>query len=276
MKNYHISELCIRDPFIFQENGKFYLTGSRGKGDRLSPNFDDQDAFLGYVSEDMENFYGPYILFDGFESNEYWAPEIHKYKGKYYLLGTIHKKDARRGTYSFVSENILGPYQPLNENSLTPLEEEALDGTLVIEDGVPYLIYCHEWLQINNGAMKLIQLSDDLSQSLGKAKTLFNALDAKWVGSNGRGYVTDGPFVIKENNTYKMIWSSFKDSETYCLGVATSDNLFEGWKQEETPRFEDDRGHGMLLNINNEQYLISHKPNHPRGKERLIFTKFNF
>ena len=57
MRNYRKDELCIRDPFIIEENGKYYLTGSRGKGDRLSPNFDDQDAFLCYTSDDLEKIH---------------------------------------------------------------------------------------------------------------------------------------------------------------------------------------------------------------------------
>jgi hypothetical protein len=27
----------------------------------------------------------------------------------------------------------------------------ALDGTLWVEDGVPYMIFCHEWIQITDG-----------------------------------------------------------------------------------------------------------------------------
>lgn len=274
---YHKDELCIRDPFIIKEDNKYYLTGSRGLVDKVSPNFDDQDAFLCYVSEDLIHFYGPYILFNEWSSMEYWAPEIHKYKDSYYLFGTIHKKNKRRGTYIFKSDNILGPYKPLSEDSITPSDEEALDGTLFVDEGVPYMIYCHEWLQIHNGAMKIIRLSDDLSSRVSEPITLFHAKDAKWVGENDRGgFVTDGPFLKKENGIYKMIWSSFLDKDTYALGVAYSDNLFSNWKQEENARLIDNRGHGMLILLNNEQYVVSHAPNAPRGLERLIIDRFDF
>ena len=277
MKMYHRDELCIRDPFIIKENNKFYLTGSRGKGDKLSPYFDDQDAFLCYESKDLIHFYGPYILFDKWESMEYWAPEIHKYNNKFYLFGTIHLKDKKRGTYIFVSDNILGPYTPVSEESITPSEEEALDGTLFVENGKPYLIYCHEWLQIHDGAMKIVELSTDLTRRVGEAITIFNATEANWVGENDRGgYVTDGPFVVKEDGIYKMIWSSFDKNMSYSLAVATSTNLFSGWKQEKNTRFNDDRGHGMLINLNNVRHIVTHKPNSPRGKERLIIEKFDF
>lgn len=277
MKKYHRDELCIRDPFIIFDNGKYYLTGSRGKGDKLSPNFDDQDAFLCYESEDLVYFYGPYILFDGWDSFEYWAPEIHRYKDEYYLFGTIHLKNKKRGTYIFKAQNILGPYIPLTGESITPSEEEALDGTLFIDNGVPYLIYCHEWLQIHNGTMKIVQLSIDLKSRVGESKILFAAKDAKWVGENDRGgYVTDGPFVVKEDGLYKMIWSSFTNPNTYCLGIATSKNLCSGWQQNDNAKYIDDRGHGMLFNIDGVRHVISHRPNSPRGKERLVIEKFDF
>lgn len=277
MKIYHIDELCIRDPFLIEENGKYYLTGSKGKGDEFRPLFDDQDAFLCYESTDLIHFYGPYILFDGWDSFEYWAPEIHKYNNKYYLFGTVHLKNKRRGTYIFVSDNITGPYLPISDESITPSDEEALDGTLFVDEGKPYLIYCHEWLQIHNGGMKICELSQDLTKRIGKPITIFNAKDAKWVGENDRGgFVTDGPFVVKENGEYKMIWSSFDKKETYSLSVATSKHLLSGWVLEETTRYCDDRGHGMLINLNGEQHLVSHKPNHPRGKERIIIEKFKF
>ena len=73
-----------------------------------------------------------------------------------------------------------------------------------------------------------------------------------------------------------MIWSSFDKNMSYSLAVATSDNLFKGWEQEDVTRFSDDRGHGMLIDINNVRCLVSHKPNSPRGKERLIIEKFDF
>lgn len=277
MKMYHKDELCIRDPFIIKDNDKYYLTGSRGKGDRLSPNFDDQDAFLCYESGDLVHFYGPYILFDGWDSFEYWAPEIHKYNDKYYLFGTVHKKDKRRGTYIFVSDKVTGPYTPVSEESITPSDEEALDGTLFVDNGKPYLIYCHEWLQVHNGGMKIVELSEDLSSRVGEPILLFNACDAPWVGENDRGgYVTDGPFVIKEDGIYKMIWSSFDKNMSYALGVATSTSLLSGWKQEGVTRFSDNRGHGMILNIDNQRCVVTHKPNSPRGKERLIIEKFDF
>ena len=47
-------------------------------------------------------------------------------------------------------------------------------------DGKPYMIYCHEWLQNWNGTMEKIELKPDLSGSIGKGKILFRASDSPW------------------------------------------------------------------------------------------------
>jgi len=39
----------------------------------------------------------------------------------------------------------------------------ALDGTLYVEDGKPYMVYAHEWIQLVDGNMEAIQMSPDLT-----------------------------------------------------------------------------------------------------------------
>lgn len=275
MKKINVKDLYIRDPFVFKENGIYYLTGSRGN--QLDPTI--QNCFVGFKSLDLINFEGPYILFESHEknwkSNEYWAPEIHKYNGKYYLFGTIKLSDKCRGTYVFCSDSPLGEYKPLNNKPLTPLNWESLDGTLVIENDVPYLVFCHEWLQVRDGEIAIIQLSKDLSNSIGEPKILFKASDAKWVTPifNDK-YVTDGPFVYKYNEQYKMLWSSFYNDK-YVLSIITSNNLFENWIQEKIPYLNDNSGHGMLFIDNDKVKLVYHSPNNPKGQERLKIIVIN-
>ena len=51
----------------------------------------------------------------------------------------------------------------------------ALDGTLWVENNVPYMVYCHEWVQLHgDGTMELVELSEDLSQTIGTPMVLFN------------------------------------------------------------------------------------------------------
>jgi hypothetical protein len=39
----------------------------------------------------------------------------------------------------------------------------TLDGTLWVEDELPYMVFCHEWVQIKDGTVESVRLKDDLS-----------------------------------------------------------------------------------------------------------------
>ena len=120
-----------------------------------------------------------------------WAPEMHAYQGKFYLFATltyqrtlpIAKPLQRdnwpemhiRGTHVFRSDSPLGPFEPLKQGSHTPAEWMALDGTLFVEEGKPYMVFCHEWVQVVDGTMDVVQLTDDLSGVVGQPQLLFRA-----------------------------------------------------------------------------------------------------
>ena len=104
----------------------------------------------------------------------------------------------------------------------------ALDGTLWVEEGIPYMVYCHEWVQIVDGSMELIQLKPDLSGTEGASMTLFHASAASWstggepAAGNPISYVTDGCFLYRtKSGKLLMIWSSFLAGK-YAIGIAES------------------------------------------------------
>ena len=53
------------------------------------------------------------------------------------------------------------------------MEMMTLDATLWEEDGAPYIVYCHEWVQISNGTIEYMALKPDLSETVGEAKLMF-------------------------------------------------------------------------------------------------------
>lgn len=68
------------------------------------------------------------------------------------MPATFKAKDEFRGTQILVAESQEGPFHPLTDQPVTPLHWECLDGTLFIDDeDKPWMVYCHEWLQVNNG-----------------------------------------------------------------------------------------------------------------------------
>ena len=291
-----IDNIRIRDPFVLtdKEAGKYYMYAQMdnrlgGRGDDTKPK-----GVEVYVSSDLENWTQPKTVLllpnDFWGRNMVWAPEVHRYKNKYYLFVTItsHDKHAhmqkpknnqnwppffRRGTQVFVSDTPQGPFKPFANKPHTPGEWMALDGTLWEEDGKPYMIFCHEWVEIIDGSIDYVQLEKDLSKTKGPVFKLFNASSSPWTGKR-RSYVTDGCYLYRtKTGKLLMIWSSFGD-KGYFIAIAESESgkLKGPWRHQSELLFEDHGGHGSIFtDLNNQLKLVFHQPNTPHGKERAKF-----
>lgn len=271
-------DLYVRDPFIYKEGDTYYFLGTF----RPITNEQGKRRLYLYTSKDLENFEGPYFLFDVTDEfwgeKALWAPELYKYKGKYYIFVTFMGHGIR-GTQVLVSDKLLGPYQYLINEPITPKEWDCIDGSLFVENDTPYLIFVRSWTEVVNGHMDIVELTPDLKHRKGEPQILFKARDAKWVcrtREDPRGGVTDGPFVYKKNNIYHMLWSSYRN-EIYCTEIATSDNLFTGWKHQEEPFISNDNGHGMIFIDNNKVKCAVHIPNRPKENdfEKLQIIDFD-
>ncbi len=268
----HLTDIQIRDPFIvpIPEEGVYYLYGTTDTNAWSGPG----GGFDAYVSRDLAMWDGPLPVFRpeaGFWGTEnFWAPEMHRYRGRCYLFASFTAPGACRGTQVLVADGPRGPFRPHSDGPLTPREWECLDGTLHVDDaGVPWLVFCHEWVQIGDGGMCLLRLSDDLSRAVSAPVTLFHATEAPWVARLDHptlpgGYVTDGPFLHRTaDGTLCMLWSSLGPAG-YALGVAhsASGHVTGPWTQDATPLFAADGGHGMLLRTFAGQLTLTlHRPN---------------
>lgn len=259
-------EISIRDPFILpcEEEKAYYLFGTTAGAQY------PKAGFYHFKSYDLEEWEGPFESFipdDSFWSHQdYWAPEVHAYKGKYYMFATFKSETRHRGTQILVSDTPGGLFQPLTAGPVTPSDWECLDGTLYVEeDGTPYIVFCHEWTQIRDGEIAAMPLTADLKTAAGEPVVLFKASESGWSCEfPGRGeYVTDGPFLFRHDGKLKMLWSSFRNGE-YAMGCAYSTNgrISGEWLQEEELIFTEDGGHGMLFEaFDGKKYFSLHRPN---------------
>ncbi|GAA0299923.1 GH43 family beta-xylosidase [Gracilibacillus halotolerans] len=276
-------DIQIRDPFIYvdRKEGKYYMFGSTdkniwGKG----------TGFDVWVGEDLENWEGPYPVFrpdtEFYSDENFWAPEVHYYKGSYYMFATFLRKDnGKRGTGILKSDSLMGPFLPHSETSVTPKDWFSLDGTLYIDkEGKPWMVFCHEWVEIGDGSICAVQLSEDLKEAIGEPVTLFSASQAPWPTSfehrtrkSMKNYVTDGPFMYRaKNGELLMLWASFVDN-IYAQGISRSvtGEITGEWKHDVETLYVDDGGHGMLFHdLNDELFLTLHSPNQTPN-ERPIF-----
>lgn len=274
-----LSEINIRDPFILPWNGKYYMYGSRVGVHSDEFCWGMQDGFDVYVSTDLIEWSAPKSVFeltpDFWGERDSWAPEVHEYKGKFYLFASFTAKGKHRGTHIFVCDTPDGTFVPVSPKPATPEDWECLDGTFYVDkEGKPYIIFCHEWLQIKDGTVCAVQLSDDLSTPVSAPRQLWKASDyanVKYVRSEGN-YVTDGPFVYRNGADLLIIWSTF-DKNGYTEVISKSDNgdINGNWSVLDTPLSSENGGHGMIFKaFDGTEYFIMHKPNGPTSAERPV------
>ncbi len=282
-------DIRIRDPFIYADlqNKTYYMYAQAAN--REGSNFTGVEV---YTSKDLIHWDHPHPVLEldknaGIEA--VWAPEMHKYKGKYYLFVTLTYKNKlnekkpvdkkswpemhMRGTHIYFADSPSGPFKPFIEKSHTPEEWMALDGTLYVEDGLPYMVFCHEWVQTIDGSMDYIRLNDDLSGTVGKPELMFKASGAPGaIQSATSGKVTDGCFLYRStiSNRLFMIWSTFIPGNGYCvlLSHSESGNINGSWKEQKVI-YTQNGGHGMIFrSFEGGLMLALHQPN-SNGKERL-------
>ena len=264
-----LNEINIRDPFILTHNGKYYMYGTRAKN-TWEPQPLNTLGFDVYISSDLENWSEPKQIFsyrDGFwGTTQYWAPEVHKYNGKFYMLASFAGEGYHRGTAILVCDTPDGVFKEHTNGAITPKDWECLDGTLYVENGTPYIVFCHEWTQIKDGEVCALELTPDLKDSVGEPTVLWRASTPSWAHDIRAGngcYVTDGPFLIKRKNDLICIWSSFSRGE-YVEAISRSDNgsIKGNWSIDEKLLYEKDGGHGMIFNdLNGQAKFIYHYPN---------------
>ena len=222
------NEIHVRDPFVLPWEGSYYLYGTRGP-----TCWGLADGFDVYVGKDLENWEGPIEIFhnDGsfWADREYWAPEVHVIDGAFYMFASFHSPDRRRGTQILRAEKPTGPFVPISDGPVTPADWECLDGTFFrSKDGDPYLVFCHEWLQVHDGEVCAMKLTPDLKAAAGEPRVLFRASQAPWVvpsvdKDGNKNYVTDGPWLHRcPDGRLMMLWSSH-GKDGYAQAAAYSD-----------------------------------------------------
>jgi beta-xylosidase len=254
-----------------------------------------------YKSKNLAEWDGPYVVFtvpDGAWANPAqgaWAPEVHEDHGKFYLFVTLHNRDKIiaqppdvwkvnhwRGSTIAVSDSPDGPFELVNKDApIPPSNFMTLDGTLYVDpDGKPWMVYCHEWVQLIDGTVEAVPLKPDLSAADGDPIHLFKGSDAPWLNEGlrptmgQRQYVTDGCELFRtKSGTLLMLWSSYAPTSNgggkyvQTLARSKSGKLQGPWEQL-PPLIGDDSGHGMLFRtFEGQLMLVLHQPfQNARGK----------
>lgn len=307
-----LDDVPCHDPYVLAVEGGYllYTAYDSGRWPRQIPEGSDYPVppgtgVLAWWSPDLVSWGSPTAVFQVPEGAwadpavAPWAPEVHRWNGRYVLATTLHNpgdrlpEAAQRGTRIAMSSSGWGDFTPVRRGSVlavsddprgpfelldpqrphTPWEFMALDGTLTRdEQGAAWLVYAHEWVQAVDGTMEAVPLSEDLDV-IGDPVHLFRASEAPWYRSVAptasalAPYVTDGPQLWPlPGGALAMIWASYRPDEQLTGGeyvetqaISRSGSLRGPWEQGEV-LVEGNAGHGMLLTTHDgDLVLVLHR-----------------
>lgn len=272
-----LQDIQMRDPFIVPDEKRrlYYLYGTTD----TDPWYAEGEGFDCYWSEDLQNWDGPFPAFRpprGFWGfRHFWAPKVHLYKGRYYMFAAFQPRHGHKGVAVLTADSLPGPFVPHSYGPVTPSDWECLDGTLhVDDDGQPWLVFCHEWVQVGDGEICAMRLASDLKKSVAAPALVFRASAARWTVAldEAGSRVTNGPFPFRtRGGKLLMLWSGTW-LRGCAMGISRSDRgLVVGkWFHERKPICVAG-SNGMLFQRFDGQFLIvCHYPNHA-SEERAIF-----
>lgn len=251
--------IFARDPYILQVGDTYYFYA----------NIDDR-VWGAYTSKDLIHWSDSYIPvctpenqpsgFDGV--SDFWAPEVHEYRGKYYLFATyrrrgdtanyrvggIFRSDSPEGPFIYNGDGPIVPFDGMVADGKTVPDASAwsvIDPTLYVDtDGQPWIVFSHEWVSLGSrgGTFCAARLSEDLSRIEGEVTTLFGTYDG--FGSNEA--VTDAAFLWRtESGQLLMLWSNYDHAggKGYRVYIARSPsgNVLGPWEHDTEYLYEKNR-----------------------------------
>ena len=287
MADQAIEQTNMRDVFIYPDrDNKLYYVFAFYRWHNLPPIFY-------YTSPDLKTLSQSRVAFspesDFFCPTQGWAPEVHSYRGRYYILTSFKGEDSARGTYILSAQNVGGPYSMHSAQPLTPPSLSCLDGTLYVDESEqPWLVYSREWTDTGMGELYGVKLKDDLSAALANPLLLFRGSDVPWnvdmpweepVAGESHAMVLEAPFLYRmPSGTLWMIYSGFAQLDgqyPYTIGAAWSETgkVTGPWHHLSEPLHKMDGAHGMIFkSLTDDLVLCFHSPN-TNGQEKAVLMK---
>ncbi len=279
-------DIRTRDPFILAKDSVYYLYSAIGSKDGKS--------IVAYRSYDLEEWEEPVDIYrlstDTWKEAELWAPEVHEYRGRYYLFLSIKGKNGLRGTEISVADTPMGPFLPIADRAATPLDQSCIDGTLFVDGDTPYIVYSHDWPDhfvpekgAYVGQIYAVALSEDLTTSVGEPFCLFESTDCPysakapspthWEGEDVLRYGSDAPFLNRlSDGRLFLTWSPFPGNNYVVLG-AVADDIHGPWTHLPEPLFDGNGGHAMFFTaFDGVRKMCIHCPERPMEERMKIMN----
>ncbi|TWV12691.1 family 43 glycosylhydrolase [Bacteroidaceae bacterium HV4-6-C5C] len=254
-------EITYADPTIFVEEGKYYLTGTRGR---------EPFGFALLESTDLKHWSVAngdtlqLILRKGdhvFGERGFWAPQYFKDEDTYYFTYTANEHTAIAS-----SKSVFGPFL---QEEIKPIDGSAknIDPFLFKDDDGKYYLY---HVRFNKGNYLWVAEFDMVKRSI-KPETLKQCLDCTEPWEKTPNYksapIMEGPTVKKWDGVYYLFYSAnhFMNID-YSVGYATSTSPFGPWKKNTNNPIihrslvgENGSGHGdVFKGLDGRYYYVYH------------------
>ena len=219
----------IGDPYVLYDetSGKYYMYCTGGKFRCWSSDTFKSWTELGDAYTETEKSFG---------TQNYWAPEVYKWNGAYYMVysaarkveGSLSSTGLRHSIGLAKADNPAGPFTDVYDHPLFAPDYSVIDASLLFDDdGKIYLFYARDCSEnVVNGKKTSqvfgIELASDLSGTVGEP-VLLATPTAAWELKSGSTVWNEGPCVFKQNGIYYLLFTAnYYASASYSVGYATA------------------------------------------------------
>lgn len=211
----------IGDPFILydEDTEKYYMYCTGG-------------YFKCWSSETFQSWtaHGDAYAVTGksFGTQKYWAPEVYKYCGAYYMVYSAADAANRHSIGLAKSDRPEGPFTDVYDHPLFAPGYSVIDASLLFDtDGRVYLYYskdCSENYVNGKRTSQIygVELKADLSGAIGEP-TLLATPTEPWELQSGSVIWNEGPCVFRRGDLYYLLYTAnYYASASYSVGYAVS------------------------------------------------------
>ncbi|MGN1345669.1 MAG: family 43 glycosylhydrolase [Eubacteriales bacterium] len=177
-------------------------------------------------------------------SREYWAPELHKIDGRWYIY--VAADDGRNENHRMyvlgcTGEKPTEPFEMLGQIT-DSTDKWAIDGTVLQYRGECYFIWSG-WEGDVNVAQNLYIAHMANPWTIDSERVLLSRPEYEWEMRGGKPSINEGPVALVAGNAVYLFYSASGSwCDHYCLGRLTYDGSGsllnpESWKKSETAVF---------------------------------------
>lgn len=216
----------IGDPFVLRApDGTYYCYATSAADGFKAWRSDDLVRWedIGYVYRRREDSWG---------ESDFWAPEVVLHNGTYFMHYSARwgkNQSLRIGVAA--AESPAGPFVDLANRPMFDFGYAAIDGHVLLdEDGRKYFYYSRDCSENVLGGrheshLYVAELDDDLVSFKSDPQLIARPEQAWELRSGPEWLWNEGPFVLKRNGTYYLMYSAnFYAGRDYSVGYAVAEN----------------------------------------------------